>query len=310
MKLLTEQQFIILANAKHSNRYEYSSIQFPVKMSEVIELNDPEYGSFTVPVNRHLAGKGHVKYGQKRSADAKRMTQETFINLAKSIHNSLYNYSKVMYENMNKKVCIIDPEYGEFWQTPAGHLGQKQGHPARGKLKAAQARRQPLNEFISRAVEKHGTLYDYSKVNYTSVDTKVCIIDPEYGEFWQSPYQHLNSHGCPARTAEKKWVIHYDHIIPLSILTTGNRSFNKWYVARPLYKFLNSEINLKSVTAKFNCDKSDFVVINGKKVSANSVRNNYNIIAHLISTLLNVNPTEIIKEDQQFVNDYFGISDK
>jgi hypothetical protein len=47
-----------------------------------------------------------------------------------------------------------------------------------------------------------------------------------------------------------------------------------------------------------------------KKVSASSVRNNYNIIALLINKLLNIDPAEIIKKDQQFVNDYFGISDK
>lgn len=236
----------------------------------------------------------------------KQINTKDFIIRANQIHNNFYDYTHVVYTKMHSKVKIIDPEYGEFWQAPMGHL-QKQGHPLRGKLKAAQSRRQPLEEFIIRAQKKHGNLYDYSKVVYTHCDSKVCIIDPEYGEFWQSPYQHLNSHGCPARTAEKKWVMHLDHIIPLSILNTANRSFNKWYVDRPLYKFLNSEINLKPVTAKFNCDKSDFVTINGKKVSASSVRNNYNIIAYLINTLLKVSPTEIIKEDQKFVNNYFEI---
>jgi hypothetical protein len=138
----------------------------------------------------------------------------------------------------------------------------------------------------------------------------VCIIDPEYGEFWQSPYQHLNSHGCPARTTEKKWIIHYDHIIPLSILFTNNRSFDRWYVERPLYKFLNSDINLKPVTAKFNRDKSDFVTINDKRVSANTVRNNYMIIGYLINHLLNVNPDKVIAEDQKYINDYFGFNGK
>ena len=240
----------------------------------------------------------------------KTLTTVDFINRANKIHNNFYDYSQTVYTNMHTKVKIIDPELGEFWQSPLGHIGQKQGHPGRRYIKMANKRRKPLEVFIQQAREKHGDLYDYSKVVYTTVDTKVCIIDPEYGDFWQSPYQHLNSHGCPARTAEKKWVIHYDHIIPLSILNTANRSFNRWYVDRPLYKFLNSEINLKPVTAKFNCDKSDFVTINGKKVSASSVRNNYDIIAHLINKLLKVNPAEIIKEDQQFVNDYFGISDK
>lgn len=236
----------------------------------------------------------------------KQISTEDFIVRANKIHNNFYDYTQTVYIKMHDKVKIIDPDYGEFWQSPMGHL-QGQGHPSRRYIKMASKRRKPAEVFIRQAREKHGDLYDYSKVEYITVDTKVCIVDPEYGEFWQSPYQHLNSHGCPARAAKKKWEIHYDHIIPLSILNTANRSFNKWYVDRPLYKFLNSEINLQPVTAKFNCDKSDFVTINGKKVSANSVRNNYDVIAYLIDKLLRVDPTEIIKEDQQFVNNYFGI---
>lgn len=239
----------------------------------------------------------------------KLLTTKDFITRANKIHNKFYDYSQVLYTKMHAKVKIIDPEYGEFWQSPMGHL-QKQGHPARGKLKAAQARRQPLNEFISRAIEKHGTLYDYSKVNYTSVDTKVCIIDPEYGEFWQSPYQHLNSHGCPARTSESKWMIHLDHIIPLSIIHSRKKQFNEWGKTRPLYKFLNGDINLHQVTAKFNRDKSDHIVINGKKIAACSVRNNYDVIAYLIKTLLGIDPTNIIAQDKQYVKEYLDIIDK
>lgn len=53
-------------------------------------------------------------------------------------------------------------------------------------------------EFIARAREIHSDKYDYSKVEYINCDTKVCIICPEHGEFWQTPYNHINrKHGCP-----------------------------------------------------------------------------------------------------------------
>jgi hypothetical protein len=210
---------------------------------------------------------------------------------------------------MHTKVKIIDPEYGEFWQVPHGHLNQKQGHPARGYLKASISRRTPIDEFIEEAKKIHGDLYDYSKIHldYKSVDTKVRIIDPEYGEFWQSPYQHLRSHGCPARTADKKWFIHMDHIIPRSIIHSPHRKLNDWVKDRPLYKFINSDINLRPVSAKYNSDKSDYVTINNKRVAATTVRNNYDIIAYLIKTELNIDPTNIIEQDKQYVNNYFMI---
>ena len=51
-------------------------------------------------------------------------------------------------------------------------------------------------EFITKAKAVHGDRYDYSKVKYINNQTKVCIICKEHGEFWQTPYTHLNGHGC------------------------------------------------------------------------------------------------------------------
>lgn len=51
-------------------------------------------------------------------------------------------------------------------------------------------------EFIQRAREIHGDKYDYSKVEYINLSTKVCIICPEHGVFWQRPDVHLRGSGC------------------------------------------------------------------------------------------------------------------
>ena len=50
---------------------------------------------------------------------------------------------------------------------------------------------------IQKAKEIHGNKYDYSKVKYINNHTKVCITCPTHGEFWQTPSNHLNIHGCP-----------------------------------------------------------------------------------------------------------------
>ena len=52
-------------------------------------------------------------------------------------------------------------------------------------------------EFIKRAREVHGDKYDYSKVEYVNSRTKICIICPKHGEFWQLPTGHLDGYGCP-----------------------------------------------------------------------------------------------------------------
>jgi rubrerythrin len=53
-------------------------------------------------------------------------------------------------------------------------------------------------EFIQKAKEVHGDMYDYSKVEYKNNKTKVCIICSEHGEFWQTPTAHVSQkQGCP-----------------------------------------------------------------------------------------------------------------
>lgn len=57
-------------------------------------------------------------------------------------------------------------------------------------------RKLTTEEFIQRAKEIHGNKYDYSKVEYKNSDTRVCIICPAHGEFWQRPSRHLCGGGC------------------------------------------------------------------------------------------------------------------
>ena len=58
-------------------------------------------------------------------------------------------------------------------------------------------KRLTIESFLEKANIKHGNKYDYSKVEYTNSSTKVCIICPKHGEFWQTPNSHLQGIGCP-----------------------------------------------------------------------------------------------------------------
>lgn len=51
--------------------------------------------------------------------------------------------------------------------------------------------------FIEKAKNVHGNKYNYSKTEYGKDNkTKVCIICPIHGEFWQTPNNHLTGYGC------------------------------------------------------------------------------------------------------------------
>ena len=119
-----------------------------------------------------------------------------FIEKAKEIHGDKYDYSKVEYKNAKTKVCIICPEHGEFWQTPNNHL-HGCGCPKCKSKKIGLLKKKNIENFINESYLLHNNKYDYSKVEYINNSTKVCIICPEHGEFWQSPNHHLQGHGCP-----------------------------------------------------------------------------------------------------------------
>ena len=125
-----------------------------------------------------------------------------FIEKARQIHNDKYDYSKVNYVNSRTKVCIICPEHGEFWQTPHNHL-KGYGCAECGKEKS-HLPKITTEDFTAKSKEIHGNKYDYSKVCYKTSDTKVCIICPEHGEFWQTPSNHMNGSGCPKCANEKR----------------------------------------------------------------------------------------------------------
>ncbi len=53
------------------------------------------------------------------------------------------------------------------------------------------------DDFLKRAIERHGDRYDYSQVDYKNQRTDVDIICPIHGKFSQSPQHHMNGSGCP-----------------------------------------------------------------------------------------------------------------
>ena len=123
-------------------------------------------------------------------------TTEWFIDEAKKVHGDKYDYSKTEYINAKTKVCIIHPDYGEFWQLPYTHLNGQGCFKERNFKIWKNRKKITTKEFIERAKEVHCDKYDYSKTEYINSNTKVCIICPEHGEFWQLPYAHLNGNGC------------------------------------------------------------------------------------------------------------------
>lgn len=115
------------------------------------------------------------------------------IKRAKEIHGNKYDYSLVNYKNNYTKVKIICPIHGVFEQTSNSHLS---GHGCPKCNKFTHDDDVKLKNFIVKARLVHNNKYDYSLVDYKNHKTKVKIICPDHGVFWQEPKHHISGHGC------------------------------------------------------------------------------------------------------------------
>ena len=193
---LTNEEFILKARQIHGWKYDYSKVRY-INNSTKICIICPQHGEFWQTPGSHLSGCGCPKCANNKKSVSQKSNTEQFIEKAKKVHGDKYDYSKVEYSKSSVKVCIICPEHGEFWQTPNNHLKGGGCQKCYDKRRGV-SQKSNTEEFIEKARKIHVDKYDYSKVKYINVNTKVCIICPKHGEFWQRPDHHLTSKcGCP-----------------------------------------------------------------------------------------------------------------
>ena len=234
-------KFIEKAKKLHMDKYDYSKVSCINNKTKVCIIC-PKHGEFWQTPDVHLRGNGCPFCGRERSSLKQRITKETFIQKAKYIHGDKYNYSKVEYINDKTKICIICSEHGEFWQTPNNHLKGKGCPSCYGNKKLT------INDFIKKAQNVHGDKYNYSKVEYINTDTKVCIICPEHGEFWQTPYKHIkHSHGCPVCGNIQKGL---SNKLTLTDFITRSKNIHGNFYDYSLVKYENVDTQVKIICPK------------------------------------------------------------
>jgi len=194
MKKLTQKEVIKKFQNIHNTKYDYSLVDYSNAHTKICIIC-PEHGEFWQEPNSHWTGCGCPKCKSEKLSLTFISNQTDFVNKALKVHKK-FIYDKVQYINSQTKVCIICPEHGEFWQTPSKHLFG-QGCSKCSNIINSNQLKSNKEEFIKKAQNKHKHLYEYDVVKYINALTKVCIICPEHGEFWQTPANHLSGQGCP-----------------------------------------------------------------------------------------------------------------
>lgn len=185
--------FLEKANKMYGDKYTYEKVKNVTSNKDTVTITCKKHGDFNVIINNFFSGRGCSKCNAEERIIK---NKKNAIERAKKIHGNRYDYSEVSYLNQRDKVKIICPKHGAFYQSLYAHInGEK--CPLCSKEEKILNMTKPLERFIEDARVVHGEKYDYSKVQYINDRTKVCIICPKHGEFWQTPNSHLQGSGCP-----------------------------------------------------------------------------------------------------------------
>ena len=132
------------------------------------------------------------------------LNTESFIQLAKTVHDDIYQYDKSVYNGYCNPIEIKCQEHGYFFQTPVVHLrgGKCKKCPWLSRRNNRHAKKKPgvrLKSFLERSKKNHDNNYDYSLVEekHMNAKNKVSIICKTHGIFKQDYGHHMRGSNCP-----------------------------------------------------------------------------------------------------------------
>jgi hypothetical protein len=115
-KLKSNEQVVNDFELIHGDVYDYSKTKYINDGTKVIVVCRT-HGEFGITPSNHI----HNKRGCPECGGSKRKTQDEVINDFVTVHGYRYDYSQMIYLNDAKKICIVCPIHGEFWQAPSYH---------------------------------------------------------------------------------------------------------------------------------------------------------------------------------------------
>lgn len=194
-KLMSGEEWIKLAKKHSSEPYDYSRVEYKGNKKKV-EIICPKHGLFHIRPNDFLSGHRCPKCGVENRINKVSTKQCEFIKKLHSVFPE-YDTSEVEYVNSHTKVRLCCNRHGWFESLPY-HLLSGHGCYKCGQESTHNKQRKSLETFIREAKSVHGDKYDYSNSEYLNRDSKLCIVCPKHGEFWQTPHAHVDLHrGCP-----------------------------------------------------------------------------------------------------------------
>ena len=183
--------FIKKAQYKYDTRFDYSSIQYigarkPINLKCVLHDH-----SFSICPTAHLKS----EFGGCKKCDHQNKLQK-FINRSIKKYGDRYNIDKNSYSICAKKVTMTCNIHNYLFRiTPSNHIHLNNGGCVYCSGSDYTVRK---NKFLQQCSIKFNNKYDYSNINFKSIDEKIIIKCKRHDHlFSATPRLHLKStNGC------------------------------------------------------------------------------------------------------------------
>lgn len=205
MKLSTEDKknkFIEKSIQKWGYKYDYSKVDYIDYKTPVTIIY--KNISYSQTPTKHLQGK-------KIELQEKRIPTNSFIIKSKEIWGDRFNYDECEYLGTNNKIKLYDNLKNKWIEQNA-----------KSHLNGYEVVKYTKEEYISNCNLIHDFKFNYNKINYENLHSKITINCEQHGDFELKASSHLNSYSsCPNcyKTSGEKVI--------MKILKSYNINFNR-----------------------------------------------------------------------------------
>lgn len=192
----TKEEFIKEASRVHNNKYDYSKVQF-IDSSTKVCVICPKHGEFYVSPYHHMVGIG---CGRCADDKMKEKYQNIRMEKLKELSDKFPNldFSKSYPTKQNAKMLVTCKKHGDFYTTLSSLLHKsKYGCPKCANEASSLKQRNTKEKFIEESNKVHNYKYNYDKVEYKNLRSKIIITCPIHGDFIQQAGNHISGEGCP-----------------------------------------------------------------------------------------------------------------
>ena len=125
-----------------------------------------------------------------------KLTQEQVINSFREVHGDAFDYSKVVYVDINTPVEVYCKKHDfTFTPTPKNHR-KGSGCTKCGREAQIEKAKKDFNRFKQEMFDLYGDQYDFNNSKYTNTKTELTAICKTHGDFSKAPFSLLNGSAC------------------------------------------------------------------------------------------------------------------